>query len=231
MGAKAAFVELKVLRDESRESSRQLRADCAEFGLLTDQCLGTPGNEENAAATIHRNARNEMRAAVKATLDNLYDNVAACVIAEVTSKCCALNDHEDVDNPSLNCDDPNIPRRCHSQKKGNLGGSKGGGHVGVCTFPFTYNGNTYTSCADVALYGDVGWCSFDKSYRGGWGYCTDGCPGYAGEPINGLELAAPAEEIDAKLDEFMATNPAQNSRRRLLAELDLELLNGTEEGS
>ena len=52
--------------------------------------------------------------------------------------------------------------------------------VGHCVFPFVYESNTYTSCAQVEEYGGVGWCAFDYAYKDGeWGYCTLTCP-YAG---------------------------------------------------
>ena len=50
------------------------------------------------------------------------------------------------------------------------------GMVGTCTFPFVYEGHTYTTCADVEAFGGVGWCAFDGTYTDGrWGYCTEAC--------------------------------------------------------
>lgn len=67
---------------------------------------------------------------------------------------------------------------CQSQTKGNLVTSKGEGGVGTCTFPFTYSGTTYNSCASPIDYGGVGWCAWDTTYLDGrWGYCSpdSGC--------------------------------------------------------
>lgn len=67
---------------------------------------------------------------------------------------------------------------CQSQTKGALVTSKGEGKVGTCTFPFTYSGTTYDSCASPDDYGGIGWCAWDTTFASGrWGYCTPGCPG------------------------------------------------------
>ena len=71
------------------------------------------------------------------------------------------------------------PVVCQSQQMTVKGKGKGG--IGICNFPFTYKGKTYDACADVAMYGGVGWCAFDDNYQSGrWAYCTAGCPGAGG---------------------------------------------------
>lgn len=65
-----------------------------------------------------------------------------------------------------------------SKTQGNIVTNSKEGFVGTCTFPFTYGGTSYTSCASPSTYGGVGWCAFDTLYIADrWGYCTPGCPG------------------------------------------------------
>lgn len=46
------------------------------------------------------------------------------------------------------------------------------GKVGTCVFPFTYGDVVYSSCAEVSLYGGVGWCSHKAvADDEDWGYC------------------------------------------------------------
>ena len=74
---------------------------------------------------------------------------------------------------------PTVTASCPSQPKGALPSARGEGGEGTCTFPFTYSGTTYTSCAKVSDYGGVGWCAWDADYtKDRWGYCTKECPGY-----------------------------------------------------
>ena len=69
---------------------------------------------------------------------------------------------------------------CQAQSKtnGNLVTSKGEGSAGTCVFPWKYDEDDEWEygCRDKKGYGGVGWCSFDKIYDGGWGYCTESCP-------------------------------------------------------
>ena len=67
---------------------------------------------------------------------------------------------------------------CPSDSKTNLqlSTSNGEGSKGTCVFPWTYDDVEFTTCADLDNYGGVGWCSFDRKYKGNWGYCTETCP-------------------------------------------------------
>ena len=51
---------------------------------------------------------------------------------------------------------------------------------GTCVFPFYYEGNKYTNCAQpdfkTKSINGLGWCSYDSVYKGNWGFCTDACP-------------------------------------------------------
>lgn len=40
-----------------------------------------------------------------------------------------------------------------------------------CVFPFTFNGQTYTSCTKAGS--KYSWCSFNKDFLGVWKYCND----------------------------------------------------------
>ena len=45
----------------------------------------------------------------------------------------------------------------------------------TCVFPFYDAGIRYDNCARPDEYPDLGWCSFNSTYDGHWGYCTDDC--------------------------------------------------------
>lgn len=65
----------------------------------------------------------------------------------------------------------NSVQGCATQETGSE--VMGGGSVGACTFPFSYDGTTYKGCT---YGGDLGWCAFDSVYQDGrWGYCTEAC--------------------------------------------------------
>ena len=66
---------------------------------------------------------------------------------------------------------------CTTQTKGSLITAKGEGKRGICVFPFTHAGTTYSACAQKADFGGVGWCAFDSNdTSGAWGHCTASCP-------------------------------------------------------
>jgi hypothetical protein len=97
---------------------------------------------------------------------------------------------------------------CPSQARGTLGGTKGNGAVGTCTFPFTYSGTTYTSCADAPSYGGVGWCAWDTNYVSKrWGYCTPSCPGYRGTLSSDALFISEAAEGTSMNRFFEVFNP------------------------
>jgi hypothetical protein len=39
-----------------------------------------------------------------------------------------------------------------------------------CVFPFSYNGKTYTSCAEKDK--KYPWCSLSSKFKGAWKYCN-----------------------------------------------------------
>jgi hypothetical protein len=58
-----------------------------------------------------------------------------------------------------------------------------------CTFPFTFEGKTYSACTTVK--NTVPWCRTKK----GWGECVAGCPGAAAPPANIPPQTAPPTPI------------------------------------
>jgi hypothetical protein len=87
---------------------------------------------------------------------------------------------------------------CPSQPKGDLVTNKGNGAAGTCTFPFTYENTTYNSCAALEIYGGVGWCAWDATYKySRWGYCTVGCKRFAANTTASITASTAASTTAA----------------------------------